>query len=222
MRKIYYITLALSLMIASISICSARDYRVAELPNGKSFDCQNCHVDKLGKGPRNSFGKIVEQSYLDDNGDVIWNAELAALDSDGDGFSNGTELQDPTGIWKKGNAEPGLSASVSNPGDKASTPPTSVYDQSIFNFSISPNPMRYSSKISFYLTNQSYLRISVFNMNGSVVRNIFSGQQNDGDYNFLWDGRDNVNSILPSGTYFICMSINYSAFNVLEKIIISK
>jgi protocatechuate 3,4-dioxygenase beta subunit len=48
---------------------------------------------------------------------VVWNAALAALDSDGDGFSNGTELGDPDG---DNTATPG--AVVTNPGLASSFP----------------------------------------------------------------------------------------------------
>ncbi|MCA9529405.1 MAG: hypothetical protein KC543_04640, partial [Myxococcales bacterium] len=51
-----------------------------------------------------------------------WTPDLAALDSDGDGFSNGQELQDPLGAWVVGTAAPGVAAQVTAPGDPAQSP----------------------------------------------------------------------------------------------------
>ncbi|MBX3272387.1 MAG: hypothetical protein KF729_19160 [Sandaracinaceae bacterium] len=48
-------------------------------------------------------------------------AELAPLDSDGDGFTNGEELADPDGRWTRGTAH--ACRCASDPGDPASVPP---------------------------------------------------------------------------------------------------
>lgn len=48
----------------------------------------------------------------------VWNEALALMDSDGDGFTNGQELQDPTGAWRYliRPAHPGAQACVTPPG----------------------------------------------------------------------------------------------------------
>ena len=64
---------------------------------------------------------MVESGFLNGMGasaTVNWNAGLAALDSDGDGATNGEELGDPGG-----DGVPVDGAVVTNPGDAASTPP---------------------------------------------------------------------------------------------------
>lgn len=94
----------------------AREFRVAQLPNGTVFRCANCHVSAAGGGTRNPFGKAVEAITGSAN-KLFWSATLAALDSDGDGAANGVELGDPDGDrtviagWK-----------VTNPGSAASKP----------------------------------------------------------------------------------------------------
>ena len=54
---------------------------------------------------------------------MFWGPELAALDSDGDGFTNGEELGDPDGTWQEGDAAPGDAADITHPGNPDSHPP---------------------------------------------------------------------------------------------------
>lgn len=52
-----------------------------------------------------------------------WSLELAQGDLDGDGFTNGQELQDPTAAWMIGApAQPGIAAHVTAPFDATSSP----------------------------------------------------------------------------------------------------
>jgi hypothetical protein len=51
-----------------------------------------------------------------------WTPALAAADLDGDGFTNGQELQDPTGTWTMGAAAPGIAAHVTQVHDAADHP----------------------------------------------------------------------------------------------------
>jgi hypothetical protein len=64
---------------------------------------------------------MVEDDFLS-GGNVVWGPALASADADGDGFSNGHELEDPFGIWVNGNAGPGTAAFVTNPGSNSAVP----------------------------------------------------------------------------------------------------
>ena len=86
---------------------------VQRLPNGGAFSCSTCHTSV----PKtNQFGKDFKSNGKN------WSAILAALDSDGDGFTNGAELLDPNAFWTQGDPDPGNSAHVTNPGDPSSVP----------------------------------------------------------------------------------------------------
>ncbi|MEQ9651139.1 MAG: MopE-related protein [Sandaracinaceae bacterium] len=51
-----------------------------------------------------------------------WDAMLAGLDSDGDGYTNGEELGDPTGTWRPGMADPATCDCATRPGFASFTP----------------------------------------------------------------------------------------------------
>jgi len=121
-KKLSAIALAALLVCGTSFEAEARGPRVGQIPNGSVVACANCHVDPNGGGPRNSFGQIVESDFLS-AGKVVWGPELAALDADGDGATNGEELGDPEGAWTVGDDNPGDAAAVTKPWDAESFPP---------------------------------------------------------------------------------------------------
>jgi hypothetical protein len=111
---------------------AARDFRVNDIPNGAVFMCMNCHMSTDGKTftPFGSDARChlvgnvpTEQQHVDWlNPSTTGNCgPLYLRDSDGDGYPNGVELGDPTGMWKPGNANP--PGQHSNPGDPNSVQP---------------------------------------------------------------------------------------------------
>jgi len=114
------IFLSCFLFLGSVANIDARSQRVTQIPNGSVLGCGACHTSSGGGGPRNAFGTAIESGFLSGSGanaSVVWNASLAGMDSDGDGFSNGTELGDPDG-----DGTPTAGAQVTNPGLASSLP----------------------------------------------------------------------------------------------------
>ncbi len=118
----------LSAMLVFVGLLSspleARPARSGQVPNGTTFGCVMCHVSGGGGGPRNAFGLQIEADFLSQAGFagiVLWGPELAALDADGDGATNGEELGDPEGVWQAGDPNP--AGDIFLPWDAESTPP---------------------------------------------------------------------------------------------------
>jgi len=82
-----------------------------QLPVATRFGCKNCHVSSQptpADFALNSFG----QDFLNHN--RLWNADLAQLDSDGDGCLNGVELGDSDG---DGELDGNIIEETGNPGE---------------------------------------------------------------------------------------------------------
>lgn len=100
-----YVTISLFAVTAAFGYSGYVDL----VPNGGVYSCNTCHLTGVfGQ----DFGDVDEQ----------WTATLAAIDSDGDGYSNGTELLDPDGNWSEGDPDPGDPANVTNPDDPGDFP----------------------------------------------------------------------------------------------------
>lgn len=102
-------------MVFSFSSADARNFRLGLLPNAPGR-CNACHTTGGGT-PRNPFGLAVEERVTPGGREAFWGPELAALDSDGDGFTNGEELGDPDG-----DGTPNPRARATRPGSATSAP----------------------------------------------------------------------------------------------------
>ncbi|MDQ7817834.1 MAG: FlgD immunoglobulin-like domain containing protein [Melioribacteraceae bacterium] len=211
MKKVLPYILLFGVVLASTVVIS-QSFRVSQIPNGGINSCQNCHVSALGGGTRNSFGQAVENGFLNFQGNVQWGPQLAALDSDGDGFSNGLELQDPNGTWTGGSI--GDPSKVTNPGDPNSRPnTTSVAEESIpqqyklhNNY---PNPFNPSTKIAFEIPQAENVTLKIFNISGELIRTLTDESLGAGKYEKIWDGRDNTGNVVSSGIYIYRLNAGF-------------
>ena len=204
-------------LLGSTIFLIGRSFRGSKMPHGSKFSCNTCHTNG-GGSPRNAFGLDVEARVTPNGTESFWNAELAALDSDGDGFTNGEELQDPNGEWREGSANPGDASLVTNPGN-ANSVPTSLFDISnnfVFHLSNNyPNPFNPSTTISFSIPQQSSVKLVVHNSLGEEVAQLLNGSISAGIHNVNFDATN-----LSSGLYFY--KITADSFVEVKKMLLIK
>ena len=88
----------------------------------------------------------------------------------------------------------------------------SVFKNSIKNSTLGeivaiPNPFNPETTIKYYLYEKSLVRITIFDLVGSVVNYLFYGIQYPGLNAKNWDGTDKIGSDVPSGIYFYQIQI---------------
>lgn len=67
---------------------------------------------------------------------------------------------------------------------------------------IFPNPFNPATTISYILTAPANTKVSIFNMRGEKVREIFTGYQEIGNYTVVWDGKTTNGTKCASGIYY--------------------
>lgn len=198
MNKIYT-TIIITFFLGSVLFLVGRSFRVSKVPHGNKFSCNTCHTNGGGT-PRNAFGLEVEKRVSPNGTESFWSPALAALDSDGDGFTNGEELQDPNGVWVEGTANPGDANLVTNPGDAGSIP-TSIFDENNnYKFHLAnnyPNPFNPSTLIQYEIGETKEVTLEIYNSLGENVETLVSQLQSAGSYKVQFNATG-----LSSGIYF--------------------
>jgi len=64
-----------------------------------------------------------------------------------------------------------------------------------------PNPFNNSTTFKYTLSKREYIEISIYDLRGRLVDQLFSGFKNKGKYNMTWRAKD-----IPSGIYIIQLS----------------
>ncbi len=204
-------------LLGSTIFLIGRSFRGSKMPHGSKFSCNTCHTNG-GGSPRNAFGLDVEARVTPNGTESFWNAELAALDSDGDGFTNGEELQDPNGEWREGSANPGDASLVTNPGN-ANSVPTSLFDISnnfVFHLSNNyPNPFNPSTVIRYEIGEASEVILKIYSALGEDVETLVNREHTAGTYEVQFKANG-----LSTGIYFY--SIQAGNYSAIKKMLLIK
>ena len=88
-------------------------------------------------------------------------------------------------------------------------------DEPYSNFSLAQNfpnpflPQNSNTTISFSLDKQGFVSMNIYNIKGQKVKELLSNNElAQGRHSLVWDGRDENNKILASGTYFYKLAVN--------------
>jgi hypothetical protein len=68
-----------------------------------------------------------------------------------------------------------------------------------------PNPFNPETTVSFDLAVSSNIKLNIYDLKGSLVRTLLSGEFKAGTYQVRWDGKDNNSASLSSGVYYISL-----------------
>ena len=227
--------IVLTVVFFSFTVLISRNFRVTQIPNGSINNCANCHNNPAGRGSRNPFGVTVQTSFLSSpgaSGQVQWAPQLASIDSDGDGFTNGEELQDPSGSWSPGMPAPGNPALVTNPGNAGSKPdPTGVTISDIIpgKFELMnnyPNPFNPETHIQFSLAFASDVKLEVYNSLGQSIKVLENNPFGPGTFQTTWNATDEHGVKVNSGMYIYRLTaindLNGSIFSETKRMIYLK
>jgi len=66
-----------------------------------------------------------------------------------------------------------------------------------------PNPFSAVTTYRYTLSGHSRIIISIYNVQGHLVRTLFSGQQKAGSHSVSWNGKNNYNNDVASGPYIV-------------------
>ena len=65
-----------------------------------------------------------------------------------------------------------------------------------------PNPFNPSTTIEYQIAKQGNVEVSIYDINGRLVKTVQNGTQYSGSYSVVWDSKDENNRTVSSGTYF--------------------
>ncbi|MCK4639436.1 MAG: T9SS type A sorting domain-containing protein, partial [Bacteroidales bacterium] len=65
-----------------------------------------------------------------------------------------------------------------------------------------PNPFINKTKITYELSKQSFVKMSIYNINGQRVRVLIDKIKPKGTHTIIWNGKSETGQILESGIYF--------------------
>jgi hypothetical protein len=71
-----------------------------------------------------------------------------------------------------------------------------------------PNPISEYGEISFHLTDAATVNISIYNMQGQLVRTIENSRLNTGQHLYSWDGKNDDGLQVKNSVYFISLQID--------------
>lgn len=83
-----------------------------------------------------------------------------------------------------------------------------------------PNPFKIETKINVSISKRSNVNVSIFDIQGQLIKTLYKGQLVNGQHSFIWDATNMTNSIVKPGVYLYKIKIGDSIFS--NKILLSQ
>jgi len=146
------------------------------------------------------------------NGLYIWENDIListrastvrnAIPDNNNGFIS-VWREDIYGIWAQKVLSTGLLADIPVSIKKIHELPSNYS----LNIKTYPNPFNAAVQIDYSLTNNSQIKISVFDMKGGLIKTLIHSQQKQGEYKLHWDRTNLSGNPVSSGIYFIQLKV---------------
>ncbi len=72
-----------------------------------------------------------------------------------------------------------------------------------------PNPFHLSTRIGFAIKQEEHVSLEIFDLNGRRVRLLLDEKKARGEYEAVWEGRDEQGSLVQAGIYFYRLSVGH-------------
>lgn len=73
-----------------------------------------------------------------------------------------------------------------------------------------PNPFNSSTHIKYFLPEQAHVKITIFDLQGRVVSELFNSTQQGGYHQIRWNGQDSENRDVASGVYLVRVKADHA------------
>jgi endoglucanase len=83
-----------------------------------------------------------------------------------------------------------------------------IIEQNRLHLKIAPNPMKYSATISYELSGESPVSITILSFTGSKIRTLLNEIQGPGYKSLIWDGCSDNGTTVPRGMYICVLRIS--------------
>ncbi len=148
-------------------------------------------------------GPNLQRLFYDNSLDVVWVPYMKEWG--GDGHVQKLDVQQDTIIWESdviGNGTKDLGILEAIDGD-----PTGIHPQSQIPATIElaqnyPNPFNPTTTLSYSITQQSNVELSIYNNMGQRINTLVHQTQSAGSYQIEWNGCDANQSPVASGIYY--------------------
>ena len=71
-----------------------------------------------------------------------------------------------------------------------------------------PNPFNAGTKIPILLEESNNIQLIIYNSQGAIIKNLFSGNLSDGYNKIIWDGRNDFSHPVSTGVYYYQIGVN--------------
>lgn len=83
-----------------------------------------------------------------------------------------------------------------------------------------PNPFNPNTNIEYVLNENCKVKLSIYDINGKLVRTLVNSEKAAGVHNIIWDGRDDNFNRVAAGLYFY--ELEYSGKKIINKMVLIK